>query len=168
MEALCTQLRQLFVEHKPEPVRKSTKRIERMAVSVVNVPRHICNFFFKYLKKYLKISCRHQKDHLRVGHQFQWPSPHHGDATAKELPAHCRAHTVTPAAAIGEHFDAHMFFNLSYYLEAHTSSVWLQWHQNCFLVVFKRGYSYFNIMFLPSTFILMNLIDKYYLNQLFI
>lgn len=118
------------------------------------------------LKKYLKISCRHQKDHLRVGHQFQWPSPHHGDATAKELPTHCRAHTVTPAAAIGEHFDAHMFFNLSYYLEAHTSSVWLQWHQNCFLVVFKRGYSYFNIMFLPSTFILMNLIDKYYLNQL--
>lgn len=35
------------VEHKPEPVRKSAKRIKRMAVSVVNVPRHICNFFIR-------------------------------------------------------------------------------------------------------------------------
>lgn len=51
MEALCIWLRQLFVEHKPEPVRKSAKRIERMAVSVVDMPRHICNFFYQNLLK---------------------------------------------------------------------------------------------------------------------
>lgn len=71
------------------------------------------------------------------------------------------------AAAVGDHFHAQMFFNLSSYLEAHTFQCLTFIDTKIVFSGFKRGYSYFNIMGLPSIFNKMKLIDNHYLNPLF-